>query len=180
MKIIFLNIDWVLNSEKWYIERFDKNLYPNLENYPLCEFDPLAIEQLNLLTDKTNAKIVISSTWRMGRTIDELKKLFEEVGIKGEIIGITPHLTFSDGHGVDRGNEIKRWIDINCKRWYNEIFGEDDSEKFNLESYVILDDDPDMLLEQKDNFVRTSWRDGLTALHTRKAIKILNTTLNND
>ena len=49
-----------------------------------------------------------------------------------------------------------------------------------LESYVILDDDPDMLLEQKDNFVKTSWRDGLTALHTRKAIKILNTTLNND
>ena len=60
------------------------------------------------------------------------------------------------------------------------MFGEDDSEKFNLESYVILDDDPDMLLEQKDNFVKTSWRDGLTALHTRKAITILNTTLNND
>ena len=110
MKIIFLDIDGVLNSEKWYIERFDKNLYPNLENHHLCEFDPLTIEQLNLLTDKTNAKIVISSTWRMGRTIDELKKLFEEVGIKGEIIGVTPHLTFNDGYGVERGNEIKRWI----------------------------------------------------------------------
>lgn len=179
MKIIFLDIDGVLNSEKWYKERFDKKLYPNLEGYPLCEFDPLTIEQLNLLTDKTNAKIVISSTWRMGRTIDELKKLFEEVGIKGEIIGITPHLTFSDGHGVDRGNEIKRWIDLNCIRWWDKIF--DEKEKnITLESYVILDDDPDMLLEQKDNFVRTSWRDGLTALHTRKAIKILNTTLNND
>ena len=180
MKIIFLDIDGVLNSEKWYKERFDKKLYPNLEGYPLCEFDPLAIEKLNLLTDKTNAKIVISSTWRMGRTIDELKKLFEEVGIKGEIIGITPDLTFNDGHGVDRGNEIKRWIDINCKRWYNKMFGEDDSEKFNLESYVILDDNSDMLLEQKDNFVRISWSDGLTALHTRKAITILNTTLNID
>ena len=145
----------------------------------MCEFDPLAIEQLNLLTDKTNAKIVISSTWRMGRTIDELKKLFEEVGIKGEIIGITPHLTFNDGYGVERGNEIKRWIDLNCIRWWDKIF--DEKEKnITLESYVILDDDPDMLLEQKDNFVRTSWRDGLTALHTRKAIKILNTTLNND
>ena len=179
MKIIFLDIDGVLNSEKWYIERFDKNLYPNLENYPLCEFDPLAIEQLNLLTDKTNAKIVISSTWRMGRTIDELKKLFEEVGIKGEIIGITPHLTFNDGYGVERGNEINILIDLNCIRWWDKIF--DEKEKnITLESYVILDDDPDMLLEQKDNFVRTSWRDGLTALHTRKAIKILNTTLNND
>ena len=33
---------------------------------------------------------------------------------------------------------------------------------------------------KKDNFVKTSRRDGLTALHTRKAITILNTTLNND
>ena len=179
MKIIFLDIDGVLNSEKWHKERFDKKLYPNLENYPLCEFDPLTIEQLNLLTDKTNAKIVISSTWRMGRTIDELKKLFEEVGIKGEIIGVTPHLTFSDGHGVDRGNEIKRWIDLNCIRWWDKMLSQKEKD-ITLESYVILDDDPDMLLEQKDNFVRTSWRDGLTALHTRKAIKILNTTLNND
>ena len=179
MKIIFLDIDGVLNSEKWYKERFDKKLYPNLEGYPLCEFDPLTIEQLNLLTDKTNAKIVISSTWRMGRTIDELKKLFEEVGIKGEIIGVTPHLTFSDGHGVDRGNEIKRWIDLNCIRWWDKMLSQKEKD-ITLESYVILDDDPDMLLEQKDNFVRTSWRDGLTALHTRKAIKILNTTLNND
>lgn len=176
MKIIFLDIDGVLNSEKWYQERFDINL----ETYPICEFDPLTIEQLNLLTDKTNAKIVISSTWRIGRTMDELKKLFKKVGIKGEIIGITPDLAFNDGHGVDRGNEIKRWIDINCKRWYNKMFGEDDSEKFNLESYVILDDNSDMLLEQKDNFVKTSWGDGLTALHTRKAITILNTTLNID
>ena len=46
MKIIFLEIDGVLNSEKWYKERFDKNLYSNLEGYPLCEFDPLTIEQL--------------------------------------------------------------------------------------------------------------------------------------
>ena len=179
MKIIFLDIDGVLNSEKWYKERFDKKLYPNLEGYPLCEFDPLTIEQLNLLTDKTNAKIVISSTWRMGRTIDELKKLFEEVGIKGEIIGITPHLTFSDGHRVDRGNEIKRWIDLNCIRWWDKMLSQKEKD-ITLESYVILDDDHDMLLEQKDNFIKTSWRDGLTALHTRKAIEILNTTLNND
>ena len=175
MKIIFLDIDGVLNSEKWYQERFDINL----KTYPICEFDPLTIEQLNLLTDKTNAKIVISSTWRMGRTIDELKNIFKKVGIKGEIIGVTPYLTFNDGYGVERGNEIKRWIDLNCVRWWDKIF--DEKEKnITLESYVILDDDPDMLLEQKDNFVRTSWRDGLTALHTRKAIKILNTTLNND
>lgn len=77
MKIIFLDIDGVLNSEKWYTERFDKDL----QSYPLCEFDPLCVEQLNILIQKTNAKLVISSTWRLGRTIDELKNLFEKVGI---------------------------------------------------------------------------------------------------
>lgn len=43
-----------------------------------------------------------------------------------------------------------------------------------MESYVIIDDDGDMLLEQKDNFVKTYWADGLTAIHVGKAIKILN------
>ena len=168
MLILFVDIDGVLNSEKWYTERFDKDL----QSYPLCEFDPLCVEQLNILIQKTNAKLVISSTWRLGRTIDELKNLFEKVGIKGEIIGVTPHLTFNDGYGVSRGNEIKRWIDLNVVREWNRLFGED--RDINMESYVIIDDDADMLLEQKDNFVKTYWADGLNAIHVGKAIKILN------
>ena len=126
MKIIFLDIDGVLNSEKWYIEIFDKNLYPNLENYPLCEFDPLAIEQLNLLTDKTNAKIVISSTWRMGRTIDELKNIFARIREATEHPFVFEEteipIAVSIGEAIypDDGENMDELIRLADKRMYQE------------------------------------------------------------
>lgn len=41
-------------------------------------------------------------------------------------------------------------------------------------NYVILDDDDDMLLEQKDHFINTDGMIGLTDLDVSNAIKILN------
>lgn len=40
---------------------------------------------------------------------------------------------------------------------------------------VILDDDTDMLLEQKDNFINTNGFTGLTKEDAFKAVNILNT-----
>ena len=87
-KLIFLDIDGVLNSEEWYIERQSKDYsYSYLD-----EFSPNLIRNFNKLIDKTGASVVISSTWRMSRSIDELKQLFESLGIRGNIIGKTPFL----------------------------------------------------------------------------------------
>ena len=73
---------------------------------------------------------------------------------------------------IPRGVEIKQWIDTNIhsdnmKNWKRKKLGVD----YN---YVILDDDSDMLLEQKDNFVRTTSEIGLTDDDVKKAILILN------
>lgn len=51
-------------------------------------------------------------------------------------------------------------------------------EKSEVKNYVILDDDSDMLLSQKEHFVKTSWNTGLLEEHTEQAIKILTTPLN--
>lgn len=59
MKIIFLDIDGVLNSEVYYriVDRSKKDW---------SRFDPKAVELIKKLLNEFSAKIVISSTWRFG------------------------------------------------------------------------------------------------------------------
>lgn len=164
MKIIFLDIDGVLNNELFYRKRHQLNFvgYPE---YPMSEFDTQCIESLNYLIEKTGAKVVISSTWRIGRTIEELQELLNSVGFKGEIISKTPSMRHLDENCL-RGNEILKWIKDN-----RELIGQ---EYHEFENYVIFDDDSDMLYWQKDNFLLVDRFVGLTMSVTYKAIRILN------
>jgi HAD domain in Swiss Army Knife RNA repair proteins len=146
MNIIFLDIDGVLNCEEFYTKR--KN--SDLGTYPLCEFDPFRIMLLNDLIAATDAKIVISSTWRLGRSTEELINIFREVGFVGEIIDCTPSLRHE---GCLRGNEILFWIKEN-----EDIVGP----YYDYKSYVIIDDDSDMLLWQRPHFFQTDTYSGLT------------------
>lgn len=173
MKIIFLDIDGVLNCEEWYSQRKDPEIMKaHSENYPICEFSPILMARLNLLIEKTDAKVVVSSTWRLGKNIQALQELLNSVGFKGEVIGKTE--SFNQPYVV-RGNEIKYWLDSNTK----QIFVTDlerPNPEYDIESYVILDDDSDMLLWQKDNFVKTHWKFGFTDSCFDKALNILNKT----
>ena len=48
MKVIFLDIDGVLNSQDWYIYRRDNVAMDSVNaQYPFYEFDPRAVERLN-------------------------------------------------------------------------------------------------------------------------------------
>lgn len=42
------------------------------------------------IIEKTNLKIVLSSTWRLKYDIEFMQNIFQELGIKGEIIDFTP------------------------------------------------------------------------------------------
>ena len=55
-KIVFLCIDGVLNSEEYFNKCFSSD--------NVCDLDPDAINRLIKFLDDTNAKIVISSSWR--------------------------------------------------------------------------------------------------------------------
>lgn len=104
MRAIFLDVDGVLNSEKWYVHRHETmDMSVVAANHPLYEIDPEAVKQLNRITDTTGAKLVFSSTWRLGRSVEQLKKLCELVGITGEVIGKTGHLGGVDGYSIPRG-----------------------------------------------------------------------------
>lgn len=51
--------------------------------------DPWCIYWLNYIIEHTGASIVVSSTWRMGRTLAELQKQLNEWGVKGTVIDKT-------------------------------------------------------------------------------------------
>lgn len=158
MKIIFLDIDGVLNHEQFYKTRKKGEI-----EYPLSELCPKTIGNLNVLIAETGAKVVISSTWRLGSGATELQIQLEGMGFTGEIIGCTPNLK---GEGCLRGNEILKWIKDN-----KEIIGAD---YFNYTEYVILDDDSDMLYWQRNNFLLIDRFVGLTMGAVFQAKKILN------
>ena len=111
MKIIFLDIDGVLNSDE-YFDKI-KNLNINgIEN----DIDVNKIVLLKKSLDETGAKVVLTSSWRYTRKAQELKQLLLSYGI---IVDCTP---FIDN---ERGIEIKKWL----------------QEHNDVQDFVILDDE---------------------------------------
>lgn len=154
MKIIFLDVDGVLNNQIMYENRDD------IIGTRGGKVSQKCIARLNMLTEATNAKIVLSSTWRADEGVEEY---LTEAGIKGEIIGKTPILR--DRFSL-RGNEIHAWIVEN-----EQLIGKPYHE---YHSFVILDDDSDMLLWHKENFFWCDPYAGLTPNLVYKATRLLN------
>lgn len=162
MKVIFLDIDGVLNHEAFYRERFEKKHDESVVEYPYSEIDPKCVDHLNNLVENTGAKIVISSTWRHSG-LEYCKNALVSHGFKGDIIGVTPS---SRCNMCLRGNEILDWIKKN-----EELIG---CSYYNFTEYVILDDDSDMLYWQRNNFLLIDRFVGLTMGDVFRAKKILN------
>lgn len=112
MKVIFLDIDGVLNSDT-YMEKQLDNSSEGIES----EIDPATLILLKKAVDTTGAKIILSSSWRIMRKYNELEKFLMKFGIS--LSGKTPYV---DGK---RELEIKQYL----------------SENKNIEQYLILDDE---------------------------------------
>jgi hypothetical protein len=152
-KIIFLDIDGVLNSHDWF-ERKPK-LPPDSprRDFIIEMLDPKAVQLFHLILVETNAEVVLSSTWRLH---DEDREIIKEKVV--DFIDVTP---VSDSR--IRGAEIYMWVDKNLT-----------PEERKEMRYAILDDDSDMLLWQKDHFFQTSFMHGLTKEIADKVIYHLN------
>ena len=104
MTILFLDIDGVLRTHKSDVE------WSIISGQPIPpivfdrNFSTKSISNLNEIIHFTGAKIVISSTWRVQHTLEELRNKFRKRGFRGEIIDKTNILN-------DRGEEIQEWLD---------------------------------------------------------------------
>lgn len=178
MKIIFLDIDGVMNYQDAYTKKecFDKPLDIHYENgdykYPIHKdkyqtFGKDAKDLINKLILETGANVVISSSWRHSG-IDYMRDVWSSEKMEGEIIGITPVMLKVTGIGLSESSyRIPRGCEI---EYYIE------NSKIQIDEYVIIDDDMDMLYSQKNNFIHIIELDfdGFAERHYNKALKILN------
>jgi hypothetical protein len=159
MRVLFLDIDGVLNSE-WSITKLGKD----------CKFNdnphPLHIKWLNHIVAKTGAKVVISSVWRRNASWLQMWRLLDALGFEGEVIGETPEL---HSH---RGVEIQTWLNVYKDGKALLRFSEDKPPE-PIESFVILDDDSDMG-DLRPYLIKVDAKKGLTKEDAGEAIKVLN------
>lgn len=158
MRIIFLDVDGVLNSNRtfmaWGAGSMRGRGKHTVESTLL---DPVSVSLLRTLVETVEAKIVISSSWRIGCEVSEFHDVFDLYGwdTRSIIIGKTPRLY---DIGSRRGDEIAAWIATS---------GQD------TQDYIIFDDDSDMLPEQKagGHFIKTPLDYGLGMPETEAALK---------
>lgn len=150
MNIIFLDVDYVLNSTRKLKEVYNETGKPHSGySYP---FDERCMENLKRIVFETDSNIVITSVWRKteeGRSV--LLTELNKYGLDKYILGWTPVLN------TKRGKEISSFLS-----------GLKDSVKF-----VILDDNSDMG-EYGPFLVKTDGKVGLTEENVKEAIEKLN------
>jgi hypothetical protein len=155
---VFLDIDGVLNSiEAWdRLGRGDR-------------IDDRAVDILNQIIIRSQwprrfvpTCVVVSSTWRIGRSTSELRLLLKRHGFAGRLIGRTDVLdSKTGGPGRERADEIAKWM--GDRPW------------LVVSSFVVLDDDPIASVHHpiSDRLVQIDAQVGLTAADVDKAVTIL-------
>ena len=111
MKVIFLDIDGVLNSDE-YLDKVKNSDIQGIER----DVDVEKVKLLKRAIDETGARVVLSSSWRYTRNARYLKELLANYGIR---VDSTPYIR------DERGLEIKKWL----------------SENQGVEDFIILDDE---------------------------------------
>ncbi|HEY1789452.1 MAG TPA: HAD domain-containing protein [Verrucomicrobiae bacterium] len=140
-KILFLDIDGVLNSEM-SARQFGTRY----------RFAKSSVEALNKILRQTDARFVITSSWREALALGEIVSYLERDGVlAGRAAGKTRILQKA------RGLEIDAWL---C------------SVPYSVSSFAILDDRDDMEMHRV-RLVQTDPRAGLGIAHAERAIELL-------
>lgn len=150
--IIFLDFDGVVETIYWEKDK-DGSWSWNVHKSGREELNnKQAIGWLNELYRKVPYDIVVSSTWRIGMSVEELQTLITNSGFNKEIkvLDKTPILY------QQRGVEIQRWIDD------NDFKGK----------FIIIDDDSDMC-HLLPLLVRCDCQLGFTIYDYNKALRLL-------
>jgi HAD domain in Swiss Army Knife RNA repair proteins len=136
-RVIFLDIDGVLA--------------PILSWDRYGDLDPACIQVLNDIVAGGEADVVVTSTWRYGKTVAELQDLLQAQGFAGCVLDATP----TDIPGARRGDEIAAWL-----------------AEHPVGGYVIIDDHADMGA-LRTHLVQTHPAHGLQRADGPRAIAVL-------
>lgn len=153
-KYIFLDIDGVLNFDLTIAAR------------GMFGLDPICLSRLSRIVAGTGAQIVISSSWRIASSLDEIRDAMQLSGFAfpDSIVDATPKWslrgTLIHGAYPNRGSEIAAWLDD------NGVLADD---------CVILDDDLDMepLAHRHVEILQGFYSGGLQDKHVEQALQLL-------
>jgi len=149
VKILFLDVDGVLNGEHYGYGGVDDSL----------------LFLLKTIIDETGCKIVLSTTWRLNQsaraTLLHFMKSRADINVEDIIIGDTPSIK-----GKKRAFEIESFLE-----------SDEFQRHYVATKWCAVDDLP--LFRQhpefmKDHFIRTNYRTGITAKDALRAVAILN------
>lgn len=160
MRVIFLDIDGVLNSKEFFQNRQPTQV--------LNEIDEEKVKLLQQIVQATNAKIVLTSTWRIYDKADKVYQHLVDVLAKYDlsIFDCTPWIN------ENRPKEIAVWLSMwnSFKDVNKHVFG-----------FVSLDDDFTVKQYAKygmqHQLIKTTFYGkygGLQPEHVQRAIDILN------
>lgn len=151
LRIVFLDIDGVLNSRPFLMTR---PAAASHREAALNAFDPRAIRRLERIVKEADAKVVISSAWRHAYPSVLIGEFLAHHGFTGTVIDSTPSIPRRGGD--ERGYEIREWL----------------LRQPAVTAFVILDDIRTMGPLQHA-LVNTSSETGLLDSHVVLALKIL-------
>ena len=134
-RVIFLDYDGVVNTPMWN-EKGTKCTYNFPKDGKVNNFQ--AVQWISECCQKFHYDIVVTSTWRWS---PNYKECLINGGLRPgiEILGRTEDL-WTYNYDTCRGDEIAKYLD--------------DHPEINY--YMIIDDEDDMLPEQKDHFIQTN------------------------
>ena len=182
MKVIFLDIDGVMNCQEEMLAMLEKN--PKAHNGVDLP-SPAKCKLLKKLVDETGVEIVLSSSWRLNLIhIQNIIDTFRSYGLR--LDGFTqdgvPQSRFVD----TKYENIKPKYTHNCfdskAPNYEGICIEDRGAEIaywlikhpEVSAYVVLDDEASDIIDwHPNNLVKTSLYSGLTEKEVLKCIEIL-------
>lgn len=167
MKVLFLDVDGVLNSTDWESRCPSKEemliLWPKLlplERHALRYLDPDAVARLEQIVEKTEALVAVSSSWRLDWPLPKLNELLRIRGFKHMLFSATPAThevwTQSIYSFPGRGAEISGWLSL-----------------INHEAQYVIVDDCQIHGHPPFNVYQTDPRKGLTDVDAAEIIKRL-------
>lgn len=163
MKIIFLDIDGVLNQ--------NNGKYAYNDECGSTGIDPNCVNRLNKILKKTRAKIVIISAWRYmiirgAMEIKGFSYLLQTHGLlKNRIFDYIAKDLTNSSDDMSRGLLISQWVEKYKSKKLNKIH--------RLTHYVVIDDKDLGISAQGHPFIQTNPITGLTDENVEEAINIL-------
>lgn len=150
--VIFLDIDGVLNSlghiaaTRFVVNEQNRDSDSLSEDWWVSQIDPTNMAALNHIVMETGAKVVVTSTWRIGHDLEWCQRVLKRAGFIGEVLGMTRH------DNQQRGLQIQDWISTHPE----------------IDVHITLDDDLD---HHMTHVIKTNPREG--GLTWNKAIEAI-------